>query len=139
MNPEIFGFVMDRLFEDGALDVYWIPVFMKKNRPGTMAQVLCRKSQKEAIINRILSETTSSGVRYYDVERAILAREEIIVKTGYGMIKAKRITDTDGAVRIVPEYEVCKKIALERNIPIRVVYDAITKEASQQSLDNKHA
>ena len=139
MNPEIFGFVMDRLFEDGALDVYWIPVFMKKNRPGTMAQVLCRKSQKEAIINRILSETTSSGVRYYDVERAILAREEIIVKTGYGMIKAKRITDTDGAVRIVPEYEVCKKIALERNIPIRVVYDAITKEASQQSLDKKHA
>ncbi len=128
MNPEIFGFVMDRLFEDGALDVYWIPVFMKKNRPGTMIQVLSRKSQKEAIINRILSETTSSGVRCYDVERVILAREEIIVKTGYGMIKAKRITDLTGGVRIVPEYEVCKKIALEKNIPIRVVYDRIKRE-----------
>ncbi|MCK4467700.1 MAG: nickel pincer cofactor biosynthesis protein LarC [Desulfobacterales bacterium] len=130
MNPEILGFVMERLFEDGALDVYWIPVFMKKNRPGTMMQVLCRKSQKQAIINRILSETTSSGVRYYDVERAILAREEIIVKTGYGMIKAKRITDFTGGMRIVPEYEVCKKIALEKNIPIRVVYDRIKREVS---------
>lgn len=139
MNPEIFGFVMDRLFEDGALDVYWIPVFMKKNRPGTMMQVLCRKSRKNIIIKRILSETTSSGVRYYNVERAILAREEIIVKTGYGMIKAKRITDPAGGMRIVPEYEVCKKIALEKNIPIRVVYDTITKEGSQQSLDKKHA
>lgn len=139
MNPEIFGFVMDRLFEDGALDVYWIPVFMKKNRPGTIMQVLCRKSQKEAIINRILSETTSSGLRYYDVERALLAREEIIVKTGYGMIKAKRITDLTGGMRIVPEYEVCKKIALEKNIPIRIVYDIIIKETSQQSLDKKHA
>ena len=129
MSPEIFGFVMDRLFEDGALDVYWIPVFMKKNRPGTMMQVLCRKSQKQAIINRILSETTSSGVRYYDVERAILAREEIIVKTGYGMIKAKRITDLTGGIRIVPEYEVCKKIALEKNIPIRIVYDTINQRS----------
>ena len=128
MNPEIFGFVMDRLFEDGALDVYWIPVFMKKNRPGTMMQVLCRKSRKDIIIKRILSETTSSGVRYYNVERAILAREEIIVKTGYGMIKAKRITDPVGSMRIVPEYEACKKIALEKNIPIRVVYDTIAKE-----------
>jgi len=139
MNPEIFGFVMDRLFEDGALDVYWIPVFMKKNRPGTMMQVLCRKNREEAIINRILSETTSSGLRYYDVKRSILAREEIIVKTGYGMIKVKRITDPAGGMRIVPEYEVCKKIALEKNIPIRVVYDTIAKEGLQQSLDKKHA
>ena len=128
MNPEIFGFVMDRLFEDGALDVYWIPVFMKKNRPGTMVQVLCRTDQKEAVINRILSETTSLGVRYYDVDRAWLVRKQITVKTGYGMVKVKQITDTDGSTRIVPEYEVCKKIALEKNIPIRVVYDRIAKE-----------
>jgi len=128
MNPEIFGFVMDRLFEDGALDVYWIPVFMKKNRPGTMVQVLCRTGQKEAVINRILSETTSLGVRYYDVDRTWLARKQITVKTGYGMVKVKQITDTDGSTRIVPEYEVCKKIALEKNIPIRVVYDRIAKE-----------
>jgi len=130
MNPEIFGFVMDRLFEDGALDVYWIPVFMKKNRPGTIIQVLCSRNRKQAVINRILSETTSSGLRYYEVKRAVLAREKITVETSFGMISVKRITDPAGRIRVVPEYEVCKKIAIEKNIPVRIVYDTITKEVS---------
>jgi len=95
MNPEFFGFLMDRLFEEGAIDVYLIPVYMKKNRPGTMIQVLCMENRKKSIINRILSETTSLGVR----------------------------------VRLVPEYEVCKKIAIERGIPLKIVYDTISKEA----------
>ena len=129
MNPEFFGFMMDRLFEDGALDVYWVPIFMKKNRPGTMVQVLCPSNRREAVINRILTETTSLGVRYYDVERVKLPREYIKVKTSYGMLQVKRIIDLDGNVRIVPEYEVCRKIALEKNIPIRVVYDTIAREA----------
>jgi hypothetical protein len=134
MNPEIFGFVMDRLFEDGALDVYWVPVFMKKNRPGTMIQVLCSMKQKQALINRILSETTSSGLRYYEVKRATLARESITVKTAFGMVAAKRISEPGGRTRIVPEYDACRKIALEKNIPIRVVYDTITK-GNQQATD----
>ena len=129
MNPEFFGFMMERLFEDGALDVYWIPIFMKKNRPGTMVQVLCPSNRRESVINRILTETTSLGVRYYDVERVKLPREYIKVKTSYGMLQVKRIIDLDGNVRIVPEYEVCRKIALEKNIPIRVVYDTIAREA----------
>ena len=130
MNPEVFGFMMDRLFEDGALDVYWIPVFMKKNRPGTMVQVLCRENRKTAVIERILSESTSIGVRYYNVQRAVLARKQINVKTTYGTIQAKKIQQLDGSLRIVPEYEVCKKIALEKNIPIRIVYDTIAKEVA---------
>ena len=130
MNPEFFGFLMDRLFEEGAVDVYLIPVFMKKNRPGTMIQVLCRKNRKKSIINRILSETTSLGVRYYDVQRAKLARKQINLKTTYGIIKAKEIQQSNGSFRIVPEYEICKKIALEKNIPIRIVYDTIAKEAA---------
>ena len=130
MNPEFFGFLMDRLFEEGAIDVYLIPVFMKKNRPGTMIQVLCRKNRKKSIINRILSETTSLGVRYYDVQRAKLARKQINVKTTYGIIEAKEIQQSNGSFRIVPEYEVCKKIALEKNIPIKIVYDTIAKEAA---------
>jgi len=127
MNPEIFGFLMDRLFEDGALDVYWIPVFMKKNRPGTLVQVLCREDRKTAVIDRILSETTSLGVRYYDVRRSKLSREHIVVHSIFGDIEAKRITDPRGNVRIVPEYEACKKIAVDKNIPIRVVYDTIMR------------
>lgn len=130
MNPEFFGFLMERLFEEGAIDVYLIPVFMKKNRPGTMVQVLCMENRKKSIINRILSETTSLGVRYYDVQRAKLVRKQINVKTTYGIIKAKEIQQSNGSFRIVPEYEVCKKIALEKNIPIRIVYDTIAKEAA---------
>lgn len=127
MNPEVFSFLMERLFAEGALDVYWIPVFMKKNRPGTMVQALCRKDQKNAVIACILSETTSSGVRFYDVERCILEREKITIDTVYGSLQAKRIVSPDGSERVVPEYEVCKKIALEKNIPIRIVYDEITR------------
>ncbi len=127
MNPEIFGFLMDRLFKEGALDVYWIPVFMKKNRPGTMIQVLCRENCKDILIDCILSETSALGVRYYNVKRSILARESVYVKTIYGDIQVKRIKEPDGGVRIVPEHEVCKKIALEKNIPLRVVYDNIIK------------
>ena len=127
MNPEVFGFLMDRLFEEGALDVYWIPVFMKKNRPGTMVQVLCRKNRKDVLINCILSETSSLGVRYYDAKRCMLPREPVIMKTAYGEIQVKRIVEASGGVRIVPEYEVCRKIALEKNLPIRTVYDTIIK------------
>ena len=65
MNPELFGYLMDRLFEDGALDVYWIPIYMKKNRPGTMLQVLCKIDNRDKLIRRVLSETTTLGVRYY--------------------------------------------------------------------------
>ncbi len=129
MNPEFFGFLMDRLFEEEALDVYLIPVFMKKNRPGTMIQVLCMENRKKSIINRILSETTSLGVRYYDVQRFKLVRENITIKTTYGDVQIKRIKKPNGSVQLVPEYEVCKKIAIEKGIPLKTVYDTISKEA----------
>jgi uncharacterized protein (TIGR00299 family) protein len=129
MNPEFFGFLMDRLFEEEAIDVYLIPVFMKKNRPGTMIQVLCMENRKKSIINRILSETTSLGVRYYDVQRFKLIRENITIKTTYGDVQIKRIKNPNGSARLVPEYEVCKKIALEKDISLKTVYDTISKEA----------
>ncbi len=131
MSPEIFGFLMDRLFEKGALDVYWIPVFMKKNRPGTMVQMLCQENRKDILMDCVLSETSSLGVRYYHVERRMLAREQIIVKTVYGDIQAKRVVEPGGSVRIVPEYEICREIAKEKNIPIRVVYDTIVKSLGE--------
>ena len=129
MNPEIFGFLMERLFEDGALDVYWIPVFMKKNRPGTMVQVLCRMDQKETIANRIFTETTSIGVRYYEAFRSILSREQVEIETAFGPVAIKKVKNPDGSIRVVPEYEACKRIALEKNLPLRSVYERISKEA----------
>ena len=133
MNPEIFGFLMERLFEDGALDVYWIPVYMKKNRPGTMVQVLCRGNHKETVVRRLLTETTSAGVRFYDAHRRILAREQMVVDSAYGKVQVKRMVDPDGGVRMVPEFESCKKIALEKNIPLRVVYDIINRSLHSSS------
>lgn len=132
MNPEVFGFVMDRLFEDGALDVYWVPIYMKKNRPGTMAQILCRTETREAIVRRILSETTSLGIRYYEAQRQTLVRDELNINSSFGFIAVKRVKDPLGNTRLVPEYEICKRIALERDIPLRVVYDTIIKEAAKQ-------
>ncbi|MBL0732521.1 MAG: nickel pincer cofactor biosynthesis protein LarC [Desulfosarcina sp.] len=130
MNPEIFGFLIDRLFEDGALDVLLIPVFMKKNRPGTMVQALCEKHNFNKIIGRILSETTSTGVRHYKVKRSKLGRKTVTIKTSCGQVQAKVIIHPDGTERIAPEYEACKKIALEKNIPVRIVYDTVLKEIS---------
>ncbi|MFC1857784.1 nickel pincer cofactor biosynthesis protein LarC [Thermodesulfobacteriota bacterium] len=132
MNPEIFGFLMECLFQDGALDVYWMPVFMKKNRPGTMVQVLCHKNKREKIIQRILSETTSLGLRYYDATRSLLRRDHVEIDTPFGKIQVKRVYDRDGNVRIVPEYEVCKDIALQKKVPLKSVYETIIKSSSSQ-------
>jgi len=96
-----------------------------------MVQVLCRDDRKKAVIACILSETTSAGVRFHDVRRCTLAREKIIVETVYGSLQVKRIVGPGDRVRMVPEYEVCKKIALERSIPIRMVYDAIIKSLQE--------
>ena len=128
MNPEMFGFVMERLFSDGALDVYWIPVYMKKNRPGTMVQVLCHPQHRAALVNRLLTETTTLGVRYYQAQRQLLAREQITVDSCFGKITVKRITEPSGQIRLVPEFDICKKIALEKDLPLRVVYDTIVKD-----------
>jgi len=128
MNPEIFGFLMDRLFEDGALDVWWVPVSMKKNRPGTNVHAICYPDRKDALINRILSETTTIGVRYYEVKRKTLSRCLDEINTSYGTVCVKRITNPDGTTRIVPEYEACKKIALEKKLPLKNVYEKIIKE-----------
>jgi uncharacterized protein (TIGR00299 family) protein len=128
MNPEIFGYLMDLLFEDGALDVFWIPIYMKKNRPGTMIQVLCHRHVKDAVIARLLSETTTTGVRFHEMHRQLLEREQVSVQTSFGEVMVKRIKTLDGSIRVVPEYDDCRKIALKNSIPIRMVYEAISRE-----------
>ena len=133
MNPELFGYLMDRLFDEGALDVYWIPVQMKKNRPGTMLQVLCNDDDRDRLIDRVLLETTSIGVRHYRAKRRLLRRKQIEVQTRFGVIPVKRIQDSRGESRLVPEYEVCRQIALEKNIPLRSVYDTIIGEAAEMN------
>jgi uncharacterized protein (TIGR00299 family) protein len=122
MNPEMFGFVMDRLFDDGALDVHWIPVYMKKNRPGTVVQVLSHAQNRDVLVHRLLSETTTLGV------------DQVTVDSAFGSIAVKRIKDPAGNVRLVPEFEICKKIAIEKDLPLRVVYDTIVKDLNQNGI-----
>jgi uncharacterized protein (TIGR00299 family) protein len=133
MNPEFFGFVMDRLFDAGALDVAWIPIQMKKNRPGTLLQTLCTRERLSAIVRCILTETTSLGVRYYEARRYLLERDQVTMDSSFGRIPVKRIRHSRGKVRFVPEYEVCRRIALEKGIPLRTVYEVVLKEASEQA------
>lgn len=128
MNPEIYGYLMDRLFEDGALDVYWQPVYMKKNRPGIVITALCSPVDKDAVVHRILSETTTTGVKFFSGKRKVLKREIRDVDTSFGTVQVKEIISPDGTPEITPEFEVCKAIALEKKIPLKTVYDLLKKE-----------
>ena len=130
MNPEVFGFLMEQLFDAGALDVYWIPVYMKKNRPGTMIQILCASDHLDAVVNSVLTETTSLGVRYYQADRCMLKRDVMKVQTSFGEINVKRISNVDGSTRFTPEFEECRRIAHDREMPLRAVYDAVNREIS---------
>ncbi len=131
MNPEMFGYLMDKLFADGALDVFWSPVQMKKNRPGTKLNVLCDESNREKVIQRILTETTTTGVRQYEVQRRMLKRQAAMVETSYGRIRVKKITQIDGKTVFVPEFEICKQIAVEKKLPLKTVYSIVQRDIAR--------
>ncbi|MFW6334939.1 MAG: nickel pincer cofactor biosynthesis protein LarC [Desulfosalsimonas sp.] len=124
MNPEIYSYLSDRLFEDGARDVYMIPVYMKKGRPGTMLQVMCEEHRCEHFVSKILTETSAIGVRYYPVRRRILQRSRVAVETPYGEVAAKKVLTPDGGARITPEYESCRKAARKHGVALQTVYSA---------------
>lgn len=130
MNPELFGFVMERLFDTGALDVCWIPIHMKKNRPGTLLQALCAPERLKAIVECVLTETSTLGVRHYEAGRCVLAREIVTVETSFGPLPVKRVCRPPHPAHHVPEYEVCRRIALERHLPLRRVYETVLREAN---------
>jgi len=127
MSPEVSGYVMETLLADGARDVIFLPAFMKKNRPGTLLQVLCTFEDKDILINRILSETSSIGLRYYPAERCLLPRKTVAVDSPWGKLAAKQVRRPGGKIELVPEYEACARVAAENGIPIREVYDTLTK------------
>ncbi|MBL0712521.1 MAG: nickel pincer cofactor biosynthesis protein LarC [Desulfosarcina sp.] len=130
LNPEVFGYLMERLFEINVLDVYWIPVYMKKNRPGTLVQVLCRPERVEATLNVIFNETTTLGVRIYPASRRVLPRETVSLDTSLGKVSVKRVLMPDGHERLIPEYEVCRRLAREHKVPVKDIYAIVEKEAS---------
>lgn len=121
MNPEIYGFVMDRLFNEGALDVSLAPVYMKKGRPGTLLQVICEIGREEEMIDLLLKETSTIGVRYHRAQRFKLPRKSVEVRTRFGNIRLK-VAETPWGDRARPEYEDCRKAASDIGAPIQEVY-----------------
>ncbi|MFH1156184.1 MAG: nickel pincer cofactor biosynthesis protein LarC [Pseudomonadota bacterium] len=134
MNPEIFGYLMEKLLAAGALDVCHIPVQMKKNRPGTRLEILCFPGKLQDVINLVLSQSTSTGVRYRSEFRTSLDRVEVTVETRFGFLRAKQVTGPDRVLRVIPEYEVCRQVADERKIPIKDVYSQLYLDMNRSRL-----
>ncbi len=137
-QPEWTGFLVERLFAAGALDVWLIPVQMKKNRPGVLLQALTSMQDRDRLAGEILQESTSLGVRFQSVERKTLMRETAEVETPWGPMEIKRAKGPDGVWRILPEYEACRRVALENGVALRDVYFWVYGNAAM-SADNNAA
>ncbi|CAN5820602.1 nickel pincer cofactor biosynthesis protein LarC [soil metagenome] len=124
MSPQIFGHVMERTLEMGALDCYFTPIQMKKDRPGVLLSVLCRPEDKESLTEMLFWETTTLGVRSYEVQRRALEREIVRVETEYGPIDVKVARLNGHHVNEMPEYEQCRAAALRAKVPLRAVESA---------------
>lgn len=118
---EALGFVMERLYEAGAREVHFTPVFMKKNRPAYELGVITTDEKREELEGIIFKETTTIGIRRQRMERTVLPREEASIETAYGTVAAKRVTLPDGEVRTYPEYESAKELALEAGVPLQEI------------------
>src|SRR5882762_4752015 len=125
LSPQIIGHVMDRVFELGALDCYFTPVQMKKNRPGVLLSILCDAHEKEAVMELLFTETTTLGVRSYEVERRALERNIVSVETRYGPIDVKVAHLNGRVVNEMPEFEQCRLAARKAGVPLKVVEEAV--------------
>jgi hypothetical protein len=121
LNPQVFGYVMDRLLEEGALDVFGVPVQMKKNRPGTLLTALCKPEDAPKLTQLIFTETTTLGVRRRDERRQILQRKWMRVPTRWGDVRVKIASMNGTVTNYAPEYEDCRRIAAEHHVPLKSV------------------
>ena len=127
ISGEWLGYVMDLLFEAGANDVFYTPIYMKKNRPGTMLQVLCPVPLIEKVKAILFRETTTLGIRYYPLTVHRLKRSFKTLHTEWGEVTVKEGIWEGKVVQRAPEYEDCKRIAQDNGIPLKRVYEAVWK------------
>ena len=121
-NPEIYDYVMAKLFDTGALDVYLTAIQMKKNRPATTIHVLCSPTKSQIMEDILFAETSTLGIRKQAITRHSLPREFQNVKTKYGDVKIKISKLENGHRNVAPEYEDCRRLAESNNIPIKEIY-----------------
>jgi pyridinium-3,5-bisthiocarboxylic acid mononucleotide nickel chelatase len=132
MNPQIFGVLMDRLYEAGALDVFYAPVQMKKNRPGTLVTIIADPARREALSRIVFSETTTIGLRYQEVFRERLDRESRTIDTPVGIIRFKIARRGGNVVNASPEFDDCARAAAERGLSIKQVQALAVKAYLEQ-------
>jgi pyridinium-3,5-bisthiocarboxylic acid mononucleotide nickel chelatase len=128
LNPQVFGYVMDRLLEEGALDAFGVPVQMKKNRPGTLLTALCKPEDADKLTQLIFTETTTLGVRRRDEVRRTLARRWENVSTQWGEVRIKIASMNGTVTNFAPEYEDCRRIATEHHVPLKTVMQEASRE-----------
>ena len=133
MNPQAYGFLMDRVFDAGALDAFTTPVQMKKGRPGVLVTVLCSRGNLDAITNVLLTETTTLGVRYHETRRRVLQRIIEKVETPYGVVAIKVAREGSRTLHFQPEYEDCVRLASESGVPLIEVQSAASAAYRQRT------
>jgi len=133
MNPQIYGYFQEKALAAGALDVFTTPVQMKKNRPGTLLTVLCQPADAQTLMTLIFAETTTFGVRTHGAQRRVLPREFVKVTTSFGEVRVKLSRVNGRILHVAPEYDDCRKLAEEKNVPLqRVINEALrTYEGSK--------
>lgn len=127
MSPEIMGYTMEKLLDNGALDVFYTPIYMKKNRPSVMLTVLAKCGDEKKFSDMIFRETSTLGVRLSHSSRFCMNREQIKVNTQYGDVRIK-IASLGDIHKFAPEYEDCKSIAAKTGLPLNKVYELVNKK-----------
>ena len=127
MNPEIYDYVLERLFAAGARDVTLSPVQMKKNRPGTLLRIVAEPELRDTLAEVVLRETSTLGVRCYGVERLVLQRKILKLQTRFGTLTVKVAEEPGGGKRATPEYDEARKVAASKKVPLKAVYDEVTR------------
>lgn len=125
MVPERYEYVMDRLFEEGAEDVFLTPIIMKKGRPAIKISALTGSKNEESITRTLLEETTSIGLRRYTVTKNALERRMEMMETPWGEVQVKLVLSNGALLRAKPEYDACKAIARENKIPLNQLYSEL--------------
>ena len=129
MSPELYGYIMERLFERGALDVWFTPIQMKKNRPAVMLSTLAPPEAEGMVVETLLRETSTLGLRVQQVKRHHAAREVVQFDSSLGMVGVKVKRFHGEMVGLSPELEDCRRLAQEHDLPLQEVYRIITTEA----------
>ena len=134
MNPEFYDYIMEQLFSQGALDVFLTPIQMKKNRPAHMLSIIVYEQDLKEILEVLFSESTTLGVRIREIKRLRLAQQNFIAETKYGKIRVKVGIFKREIKNIAPEYEDCKKMAKQHQVPLKEVYEEVKKVAYDKLL-----